>query len=632
MASPQSIIDSGTRISRRRLPVGAEVFEGGVHFRVWAPRASRVDVVTDTGLAPLAREDGGYFAGLVRELAAGARYRFALDGGPAVPDPASRSQPEGPHGPSQVVDPAAFAWSDEGWPGVRLPGQVIYELHVGTFTPAGTWASAIDQLPELARAGITLIEMMPVAEFPGRFGWGYDGVDLFAPSRLYGSPDDLRTFVDRAHGLGLGVILDVVYNHLGPDGNYLKTYAADYFTDRYPNEWGEPINFDGDNAGPVREFFLANAAYWIDEFHVDGLRLDATQTIHDASPRHIVDEIVARARAAARGRHVLIIAENEPQQARLARAPERGGAGVDALWNDDFHHAARVAVTGHNEAYYTDYTGRPQELISAVKYGFLFQGQRYRWQRKRRGTPGRDLAAAAFVAYLQNHDQVANSARGQRLHQLTTPGRFRAITALLLLAPQTPLLFQGQEYCADNPFLYFADHGGHLAQLVRRGRAEFLTQFPSIATAEIRSGLPRPDDEETFARCKLDPSERAAHAEAYALHCDLLRLRRSERVFACQDRHAIDGAVLGEEAFVLRFFAAPDAVTEHDRLLIVNFGRDLVLDRAPEPLLAPVDDGPWRVRWSSESPRYGGSGTVPLEADDGWRLPGHAAAVLAPHG
>jgi maltooligosyltrehalose trehalohydrolase len=610
----------------RRLPVGAEVTRDGVHFRVWAPKASRVQVVLDAdGAHDLVPEPDGYFSGLVRTLDAGARYRFQLDGDDVLlPDPASRFQPEGPHGPSEVVDPARFRWTDAGWRGRALAGQVIYEMHVGTLTREGTWDAATRELPELAAAGITVLEVMPVAEFPGRFGWGYDGVDLFAPTRLYGGPDDFRRFVDRAHALGLAVILDVVYNHLGPDGNYLKHFSDAYFTDRYENEWGEPLNFDGEDAGPVRELYVANAGYWIDEFHLDGLRLDATQQIFDASDDHIVAAVVRRVREVAQGRQTIVVAENEPQETRLVRAPERGGLGIDGLWNDDLHHTARVAATGRRDAYYTDYTGSPQELVSAVKWGFLYQGQRYAWQQKRRGSPALDLPPSAFVTYLQNHDQIANSGQGERLHQLTSPGRYRALTALLLLSPGTPMLFQGQEFAASAPFLFFADHVPDLARAVRRGRAKFLAQFPGLATAGVQAELADPGAAATFERCKLDPGERAHHAEAYDLCKDLLALRREDGVFGARPARSVDGAVLGPEALVLRFFGNDG----DDRLLLVNLGRDLLLSVAPEPLLAPPAGRTWRVGWSSEEARYGGSGIGPVEDDHGWRLPGEAAVAM----
>ena len=459
------MLSSRVNSKRTGMPVGADVVPEGVRFRVWAPRRSRVQVICDgRSPLPLAR-DGEYFAVTSATAAPGTRYSFRLDTDDRdYPDPVSRYQPEGPHGPSEVIDPSTFAWSDAAWAGITLPGQVLYELHVGTFTPEGTWVAAARELPWLKALGVTCIEMMPIAEFPGRFGWGYDGVDLFAPTRAYGHPDDLRRFVDRAHAIGLGVILDVVYNHVGPDGNYLKAFSPAYFTDRYANEWGEAINFDGPDAGPVREFVIENAAYWIREFHFDGLRLDATQCVFDASDEHVIAEMAARVRQEASPRDVILVAENEPQHVRLVRPRESGGFGLDALWNDDLHHTAVVAATGHCEAYYSDHAGAPQELISAAKWGYLLQGQRYRWQNKRRGTASLDVEPPRFVAFLENHDQVANSAHGRRLHQLTTPGRYRALTALILLWPGTPMLFQGQEFASSRPFLYFADHEPALAR------------------------------------------------------------------------------------------------------------------------------------------------------------------------
>ncbi len=617
---------------RRWLPVGAEPLpEGGVHFRVWAPRRRRVQVALEGeregGPRPLELdpEGNGYFSGELPVAGPGTPYRYRLDLEEQLyPDPASRFQPDGPHGPSQVVDPSQFQWSDGGWPGVSLRGQVIYELHVGTFTPEGSWEAASRELPELAALGVTVVEVMPVAEFPGRFGWGYDGVDLYAPTRLYGSPDDFRRFVDRAHAVGLGVILDVVCNHLGPDGNYLPQFSQYYFTDRHSNEWGEALNFDGPNSGPVREFFVANAGYWIEEFHLDGLRLDATQTIHDQSPEHILAAITRRARQAAAGRSIVLVAENEPQQVKLVQPPEQGGYGLDGLWDDDFHHSAMVAVAGRNEAYYMDYLGTPQELISAIKYGFLYQGQRYRWQRKRRGSPTFGLDPATFVLYTQNHDQIANSAAGLRIDRLTSPGRHRAITALMLLAPGTPMLFQGQEFSSSSPFAFFADHRPELAGLVRRGRTEFVAQFPSVADPEILARVCDPADPATFQRCKLDLSERESHAEAYALHRDLLRLRKEDPVFRLQQTGRVQGAVLGPEAFLIRFFGEGG----DDRLLLVNLGRDLAFSPLPEPLLAPPEGSDWELLWSSEPPRYGGLGTPPVENEDGWHVPSHAALVL----
>lgn len=616
-------------MSGRRYPVGTEIQEGGVHFRVWAPRANRVEVGLEGGpgagtVATLAPEADGWHAALVPGAAAGTRYRFRLDGDGPYPDPASRSQPEGPHGPSEVVDPA-YPWTDDGWRGVEARGQVLYELHVGTFTPEGTWAAAARRLPDLARLGVTCLELMPVAEFPGRFGWGYDGVDLFAPTRLYGRPEDFRRFVDEAHRLGLGVLLDVVYNHFGPDGCYLRAFSPDWFSDRYVNEWGDPVNFDGPGSDAVRAHVLANAAYWVEEFHVDGFRVDATQQTWDASPEHVCAALARVARERAPHRRLYVVAENEPQETRYVRPAAEGGYGYDAVWADDVHHSAVVALTGRQEAYYTDYHGAPQEFVSAAKRGHLYQGQWYAWQKQRRGTPTTGLPAHAFVAFLENHDQVANSARGERLHRRTSPGRWRAATALLLLGPWTPLLFQGQEFSSSRPFRYFADHEPDLAAKVREGRAAFLSQFRSLATPEMRERLEDPGAVATWADCKLDWAERERHVEAVRLHADLLRLRREDPAFRAHGEAGFDGAVLGPEAFALRWFHP-----EGDRLLLVNFGRDLRLHVAPEPLLAPPRGRTWATLWSSEHPDYGGAGTPPLDTEENWRIPGHAAVVLCP--
>jgi maltooligosyltrehalose trehalohydrolase len=658
-ASATRLASEAVATRARRLPVGAEVVgDQRVHFRVWAPGHDRVAVVIerstgapsaepagdrDAQAYPLARADDGYFSALVDGVGAGALYRYRLDDGDPLPDPASRYQPRGPHGASCVVDPSTFAWHDQGFAGVKLQGQVIYEMHVGTYTPQGTFAAAMARLDEVADLGVTIVEVMPIADFVGEFGWGYDGVCLYAPTRLYGTPDDFRRFVDAAHARGLAVILDVVYNHLGAEGNVLPRFSADYFRRDEPTEWGDAINFDGAHAEAVREFFASNAAYWIDDFHLDGLRLDATHSIRDRSPTHVLREIALRARRAANGKDILLFAENEPQEIDQVRAPEAGGLGLDAMWNDDFHHSAHVALTGRDEGYYTDYRGNAQEFVSMAKYGFLYQGQWYKWQQQRRGTPALHVPPARFVVFIENHDQVANTARGQRLHALTSPGRLRAMTALLLLAPQTPMLFQGQEFASSAPFLFFADHRGDLANAVREGRMAFLSQFPSAATQEMQDILPSPDARETFARCVLDHTERARNAHVLALHRDLLRLRSSDPCFRQQRQGGVDGAVLGPAAFVLRYFGADG----DDRLLCVNLGTTAHLDPAPEPLLAPPEGGRWNVAWSSEAPRYGGHGLRPVDASEAdravptgtptrtrprenWCLPGECAVVLLP--
>jgi len=621
---------------QRRYPIGAEIIsENKTHFRVWAPKANVLEVVVESSVErsaertfhSLTREPDDHFSGTV-SCGAGTRYRFRLNGSEDFhPDPASRLQPEGPHGNSCVVDPFAFKWTDANWRGMKLTGQVIYEFHVGTFTPDGTWRAAVEKLDLLKSDGITLLEMMPIADFPGRFGWGYDGVNLFAPSHLYGTPEDLRAFIDRAHALGLGVILDVVYNHFGPDGNYLGVYSDDYMNRERENDWGESINFDGKNCGPVREFFITNGRYWIEEFHFDGFRFDATQSIFDNSQEYIVGAIGRAAREAAGKRPILLFAENELQRAKLIRTRKQGGDDLDGVWNDDWHHAATVALTGRNEAYYSDYLGCPQEFIAAAKYGYLYQGQPYSWQEAPRGHPSLDLKPEAFVSFLENHDQVSNSATGNRLRLQTSPGRYRAMTALLLLGPWTPLLFQGEEFGASSPFLYFSEVGDEkLREAVKKGRFEFLAQFPSAASEDVQATLAVPYEIETFRRCKLDWSEREKNGALSNLHRDLIKLRREDSRLCRQSKGGIDGAVLRSESFVLRYFGEAN----DDRLLVVNLGSREELTPVPEPLLAPPADCTWEMLWTSESRRYGGPGVVNIDPDEKWVLPAESALVFRP--
>ncbi|MFP2926604.1 malto-oligosyltrehalose trehalohydrolase [Pyxidicoccus sp. 3LG] len=613
-----------------QLSLGARPLgDGRTHFRVWAPRCRTVEVChLEAGTArylPLQRSERGYFEG-THPVPVGALYKYRLEGGESFPDPCSRFQPEGPHGPSQVVDPHRYAWNDAGWHGLTARGQVLYELHLGTFTPEGTYAGAAAKLPLLKELGITTVELMPLHTFPGRYNWGYDGVTLFAPCAVYGDPDDLRRLVDEAHRLGLGIILDVVYNHLGPDGNYLAKFSPGYFNPKYPNEWGEPTNFDdGEDAGPSRDFFVQNACYWIAEYHFDGLRLDATQSLYDASPRHIVGELVEHARAAARGRDVLIIAENEPQDVKVVTPPASGGHGADGVWVDDFHHSARVAMTGRSEAYLMDYRGTAQELLSCALRNSLYQGQYYGWQKKRRGSPLLRTPAERIVFYLQNHDQLANTLRGERLHVLAGAQRMRALTTFFLLLPQTPMLFMGQEFFASTPFLYFVDHKPELQVLVQQGRDGFLSQFASARHALEVEDFHMPIGEEAFRRSKLDWSERTRQAEPLALHQDLLRLRREDPVFAAQDRSRIDGAVLGPSALLLRYTGSEQ---EGDRLLLLNLGTGLDYDPCPEPLVAPPEGRNWRVLLSSDHVRYGGMGTPPSPQDGRLHVPGQTALVL----
>jgi maltooligosyltrehalose trehalohydrolase len=617
-----------TASSRRNL-LGATSSRGEAFFRVWAPQARSVEVVfesTSTQALPLQRQPDGYFSAAVRT--GEALYRYRVDGEGPWPDPCSRFQPQGVHGPSMIIDADAFEWTDAGWRGTRIEGQVIYELHIGAFTPEGTFDAASQKLAYLRDLGVTMLEIMPVAECAGRWNWGYDGVQLYAPYHVYGDHDAFKRFVDRAHAHGLAVILDVVYNHLGPDGNYLKCYSPHYFSNRYKTEWGEALNFDADYCVGARDFVLDNARYWLREFHLDGFRLDATQSIFDSSEPHILAQLTQTAREAAKPRDIVIIAENEPQQSEQLLPTEHGGFGLDAMWNDDFHHAATVALTGSRDGYYNDYTGRAQEFISCVRRGFLYQGQWYQWQKQPRGTLFRDLPASACVVFLQNHDQVGNTFLGDRVHTTTAPARYRALMALTLLGPQTPMLFMGQEFAASTRFMFFADHQPELARLVHRGRREFISQFRAYADAAVQALIADPHAETTFTDSKLRWDEAQQHAHAVQFHRELLRLRAQDPVICRQDASSIDGATLSEHAFVLRWFD-----DEHgDRLLLVNLDREFSPAPASEPLLAPSRDGGWRLVWSSEDPRYGGHGVAsPISADGRgeWRLSGQSASLLA---
>jgi maltooligosyltrehalose trehalohydrolase len=612
--------------------LGAIRSRGETLFRVWAPQAGAVEVVfeespgdPDAAALALKRDADGYFTGTTS--APVSLYKYRVDGTGPWPDPCSRFQPQGVHGPSMIVDPAAFKWSDEQWRGARMPGQVIYELHVGTFTPAGTLDAAAEKLHYLRELGITMIEVMPVAECPGRWNWGYDGVQLFAPYHVYGDHEALKRFVDRAHALGVAVILDVVYNHLGPDGNYLKCFSPHYFSTRHKTEWGDALNLDGDHAQGTRDFILGNARYWLSEFHLDGLRLDATQSIFDDSRPHILEELARAAREAAQPRSIVVISENEPQHALQLRPPEQGGYGLDAMWNDDFHHAAKVALTGTRDGYFGDYTGRAQEFISCVRNGFLYQGQYYPWQKKTRGQAAPGLPACSSIVFLQNHDQVGNTFLGDRVHANAAPGRYRALMALTLLGPQTPMLFMGQEFAASARFMFFADHHEELAALVHKGRREFLSQFRAFADEASQQLVPAPHDEATFVGSKLDWSEAERNTEALAFHRDLLQLRACDPVISHQDLAQIDGATLSKHAFVLRWFD-----DEHgDRLLVVNLDQELPFTPPSEPLLAPSHGTTWQLLWSSDDPRYGGYGVRMPVADAGlgeWRLSAQSAVLL----
>lgn len=610
---------------RRKYPIGAEVSKGGVDFRIWAPDNKKANVVIENAnqevqIFALKRDKRGYFSAFIPGIGRETLYRFQLgNSDQKLPDPASRYQPVGVHGPSSVVDPK-FSWTDDAWIGMSAENAIIYEMHIGTFTSKGTFSEAAKELPALADLGITVIELMPINEFPGQFGWGYDGVLLFAPYHIYGSPNSVKSFINQAHALGIGVILDVVYNHFGPEGNFSRNFTTKYTNPKKTTDWGEAINFDEPS---VCEFFLTNARYWIEEFHFDGLRVDATPWFFCETPEHILATLTKEIRRARPKHKKIIIGENEQQKAKLLQPYSQGGYQFDALWNDDFHHSAVVRLKGKREAYYTDYLGSPQEFISAAKYGFLYQGQFYDWQKQNRGTPDLTLPHSSMVVFLENHDQIANSGNGKRIHQLCDPGNYKALNCLVLLGPNIPMIFQGQEFASSAPFYYFADHSEDLNQLIHQGRKKELSQFPRLATKEMRQILQKPFDPMTFTQCKLDFTERERNAECYAFFKDLIHLRREDPVFQAMLQVRVDGAVLGTDSFLLRYFGGELG----DRLLIFNFGPDYYFNPAPEPLLVAGENKEWKVLWSSESWTYGGEGTPPINIPY-WKILGHSAIVL----
>jgi maltooligosyltrehalose trehalohydrolase len=516
--------------------LGATYALGATQFRVWAPDHQRIELVlegTDSAASiRLAPEGEGFYAVEVPGLPAGTLYRYRVDGAGPFPDPASRFQPAGVHGPSEVIDPFGFAWSDQRWTGIALEDAVIYELHVGAFTPPGTFAAAAEKLPLLLELGITAVQLMPVADFPGRWNWGYDAVAPFAPSRAYGRPDDLRRFVDQAHRLGLAVYLDVIYNHLGPDGAYQGSFTGYYFSTRHQSPWGAGINYDGPRSGPVRSYAVTNAVRWITEYHADGLRLDATHAIVDQSPSHIVAGVVAAARAAAaaRGRPVQIIAEDARDLAFIVRSQDEGGWGADAVYGDDFHHHLRRLLAGDQDGYFASYEGTASAIAATIRHGWWFRGDPDPATGKIRGSDPSGIPCAKVVVFLQDHDQVGNRAFGDRLQDAVDLAAVRAATVLLLLGPATPLLFMGQEWAATAPFRYFTDHAAALGRAVTEGRRREFGRFRAFADPELRDTIPDPQAESTFAVSHLDWDERirSPHREFLALHRRLLALRRAE--------------------------------------------------------------------------------------------------------
>jgi maltooligosyltrehalose trehalohydrolase len=611
-----------------RLPFGANVVDDGVRFRVWAPASRSVDVVIygpdAERLHPLEVEEDGWFSATVPGIGAGARYKYRLDEKDAFPDPASRSQPDGVHEPSAVVDPP-FPWTDEGWRGVSADDLVIYELHVGTATEEGTFDALIGRLDDVVALGATAVEPMPIAEFPGAHNWGYDGVYLYAPESSYGGPDAFRRFVDAAHARGLAVILDVVYNHLGPEGNYLHAVTGgQYFTDRHCTPWGDAIDYA---RGPVREFAVHNALHWAHEYHVDGLRMDATHAILDDSEIHLLQELGNRVRESLPAdRHFVLIAEDERNERRVLLPPPEG-CGLDGVWADDFHHQLRRHTAGDHEAYFSDYTGSAQDIVRTLRQGWFYEGQESRNHGAARGTPADGLPTRAFVHCIQNHDQVGNRAFGDRLTESIPLPVYRAATALLLLSPYTPLLWMGQEWAATAPFQYFTDHPVELGKLVTEGRRKEFGKFSAFADPAVRERIPDPQAVSTFrnSRVRWDERERMPHAGVLALYRELLRLRRTHPALGRRDRESFAVAALGEHGIALRR-TGPDGAA---LLLVVSLEGALSVDLgAMQETRAPADR--WELLLSSEEARFGGEaeGELARLSPEGRLEMGGAGAVV----
>jgi maltooligosyltrehalose trehalohydrolase len=551
--------------------LGAWQEGNGVQFRVWAQQAQCVELLlesSDNKLRdfPMRKSENGFFSIRREDVPPGAGYRYRVDGKGPFPDPAARFQPRGIHGPS-TFSPSTFPWTDRDWMNARVPRDlVLYELHVGTFSPEGTFRGVEDKLPGLKQLGVSAIELMPLGDFPGRRNWGYDGVSLFAPARCYGTPDDLRHLVNTAHGLGLAVFLDVVYNHLGPDGNYTGAYSPWYVSKNHRTPWGDALNFDGPHSQPVREFFIENALYWIHEFHIDGLRLDATHAILDDSPRHFLAELAERLHQSAPDRGIVIIAEDHGNLAHMISPIERGGWGLEGVWADDFHHQMRRLLAGDSEGYYSDYTGTVDDLARTINQGWFYCGQHSRHWNKPRGSDPAGLSPDQFVVCLQNHDQVGNRAFGERLHHQIDLAAYRAASALLLCLPQTPLLFMGQEWACSSPFRFFTDHTPELGRLVTEGRRREFKHFTAFADPATRERIPDPQDQATFESSQLDwpERERWPHCGIEALYRRLLQLRRAETALNRREAGSFAARAVGDSALILERRGA-----EGERLLVV---------------------------------------------------------------
>jgi maltooligosyltrehalose trehalohydrolase len=603
-------------LSRR---LGATYTGSECQFLVWSPRAEQVEVHVLSPadqVIPMVHEGSGYYAARASWLSPGARYKYRLNGSSEFPDPASRFQPEGVHGPSQVVTDE-FPWTDHAWTGLPLHQFIIYELHVGTFSTAGTFDGVISKLDYLAELGVTAIQLMPVGQFPGSRNWGYDGVYPFAVQNSYGGPEGLKRLVDAAHQKGLAVLLDVVYNHLGPEGNYLSAFGP-YFTDAYHTPWGSAVNFDQEGCEHVRRFFVENACYWIEQFHIDGLRLDAVHAIFDASPRHILEEISDEVHAAGRrlGRRAHVIAESDLNDARLVRPKASGGMGMDAQWSDDFHHALHVLLTHETAGYYADFESRElSDFAKAMTEGYVYTGQESRYRNRRHGTCCADIPADRFVVCAQNHDQIGNRMLGERLGDLAGYEDLKLAAGAVLLSPFIPLLFMGEEYGDPAPFLYFVSHGDPaLIKAVRDGRRNEFAAF------RWRGEAPDPQDERTFERSRLDfrHAENPRNAALLRFYRALISFRRSTPAARNLNKEDVSVTPLApSRTLVVRRRSGSD-----EAAILLHFN-----ERRSDDVEFALPPGSWRAVIDSADARWlgGGSHLPPILRSDGF-----ARATLGP--
>lgn len=583
---------------------GAEVVgSDGVRYRTWAEH-ERVDVlIVDRAgktlrVVPMVCEAGGYFVGYDGSGRAGDLYRYRLNGGDDWPDPASRFQPFGVHGASMVVDPTQFQWRDEDRPRPTFEELIIYELHIGCFTPRGTFRAAIEKLPHLVQLGVTAIEVMPVGDFPGERNWGYDGVMLYAPARAYGTPDDFRALVDAAHAHGLAVILDVVYNHFGPDGNYTSLYHSGYQTPKHKTPWGDAFDLERE---AVRAFFTENAPYWMREFHIDGFRLDATHEIYDPTEHHLLSEIAERV-------HDLggfVIAEDDRNNPGLLTPQPDGGLGFDGAWADDFHHVVRVMLTGDREGYFSNFRGTVEELAQTITHGWLYRGQETLAGREPRGGNPAALHPQQFIYCISNHDQVGNRAFGERLSSIISPAAYRAASALLCLVPETPMLFMGQEWAASTPFQYFTEHNEELGRAVTKGRRQEFHHFSAFADPAAREKIPDPQAESTFLNSKLQWAGITTdeHGKVLQLYREFLELRRTRHAFRNRSRDSFLVSQL--DGMIAILFGAPG---EYSFSVIVDLIGNHVMPNLDDARLAPGGGRDWRPVLSSNEARFGGDG------------------------